>query len=96
MLFLSGIISLGLSLLLASAQQTRCPSNEVWSYPVDGCNTCLPEPFCETRQEFGCNCRSGYTREIFTGFCISRALCPLAPATVSTITSTNSTRENQN
>ncbi|GBO18848.1 hypothetical protein AVEN_112729-1 [Araneus ventricosus] len=80
MLLLSNIVSLGLPILfiseLVTAQNRRCPSNEVWSYPVDGCNTCIPVLWCEVRQEYGCNCRSGYTRDVIFRICIERLLCP--------------------
>ncbi|GBN96568.1 hypothetical protein AVEN_85187-1 [Araneus ventricosus] len=98
MLLLSNIVSLALPILfiseLVTAQTRRCSRNEEWSYPVDGCNTCIPVTSCEVRQEYGCNCRSGYTRDVIFGNCIRSFLCPLAPATsTSTMGPTSTTTE---
>ncbi|GBL71670.1 hypothetical protein AVEN_166858-1, partial [Araneus ventricosus] len=61
---------------LVTAQNRQCSSNEEWSYPVDGCNTCIPILWCEVKQEYGCNCKSGYTRDVIFGICMRRSLCP--------------------
>ncbi|CAL1266757.1 unnamed protein product [Larinioides sclopetarius] len=95
--FVRSIVSLGLSILfiteLVAAQERRCPPNEEWSYPIDGCNTCLPLLWCRVRQEYGCNCRTGYTRGIVSEICIPRRFCPLAPTPTTSTTSSTPTME---
>ncbi|CAL1284992.1 unnamed protein product [Larinioides sclopetarius] len=85
MLFVRSMVSLGLSILFitefVAAQDRRCGRNEEYSYPYDGCNTCTVNNSCEVRQEYGCNCKSGYTRSTIIPVCISRQLCPNAPPT---------------